>query len=522
MNDNIANNATWGNQKLFRGILAGVIIGIILGGVVNIAHLYVLEIIGELFMKALFMIVIPLVLCSIISGITDLGDLRHLGAIGWKTLLYYMVTTAIAVIIGLILVNLIKPGSGVVHGENLPHCPYSITAEKPHQVTLETHINISLSDSRNWELVLLDQPLHGRIIDHENNLITVDRWETTAVNHRVETTAQKGSHLRPVQPVNDREFIPDVSKGNLTGIGIKIRPVADVIAGKKDRTIKNVLREVITGLFPANIFKSMSDGDILPLIVFSLLFACALSSLGNTGQPAIAFINSCNDAIMKLVWWILLTAPIGIMSLIAVRIAGKGGFVGFWPELIALGKYVLTVVAGLAIHGMIVLPLILKIIGKRDPREYFRNMSAALLNAFSTASSSATLPLTMEGVQQFNGVSRRSASFVLPMGATINMDGTALYEAVAAVFIAQVYGIDMGPVQVVVIFLTATLAAIGAAGIPEAGLVTMVLVLNAVGLPLEGIGLIVSIDWLLDRFRTTINVWGDAVGAAVIDRLEQP
>ncbi len=147
-------------------------------------------------------------------------------------------------------------------------------------------------------------------------------------------------------------------------------------------------------------------------------------------------------------------------------------------------------------------------------------MGSALLNAFSTASSSATLPLTMEGVEKENGVSGRTASFVLPLGATVNMDGTALYEAVAAIFIAQVYGIDLGGGKQVIIFLTATLAAIGAAGIPEAGLVTMVIVLKAAGLPIEGIGLILAIDWLLDRFRTTLNVWGDAVGAAVIDSAE--
>ena len=147
-------------------------------------------------------------------------------------------------------------------------------------------------------------------------------------------------------------------------------------------------------------------------------------------------------------------------------------------------------------------------------------MAPALLNAFSTASSSATLPLTMDGVKQNNGVSNRTASFVLPLGATINMDGTALYEAVAAMLIAQVYGITLGPMEQMVIVLTATLAAIGAAGIPEAGLVTMVIVLKAVDLPLEGIGLILTVDWLLDRFRTTVNVWGDSVGAGVIETLE--
>jgi Na+/H+-dicarboxylate symporter len=177
-----------------------------------------------------------------------------------------------------------------------------------------------------------------------------------------------------------------------------------------------------------------------------------------------------------------------------------------------------TVLIGLAIHALVVLPLILWLFGRRNPYRYLMNMGAALLTAFSTASSSATLPLTIECAEQKNMVSRRAAYFVLPLGATVNMDGTALYEAVAAIFIAQAVGMALGIEQQVLIFLTATLAAIGAAGIPEAGLVTMVIVLRAVNLPLEGIGLILAVDWLLDRFRTTVNVWGDATGAAIIER----
>jgi len=255
------------------------------------------------------------------------------------------------------------------------------------------------------------------------------------------------------------------------------------------------------------------------LIIFSLLLGAALSVLGPKVQTTIDVISMLNDGVMKIVHWVMLFAPAGIFGLVATRIGQAGGFNGFLPELLSLGKYSFTVLAGLAIHGFIVLPLILKFVGKRKPSKYIKGVGAALLNAFSTASSSATLPLTIQGVEEENGISRRTASFVLPLGATINMDGTALYEAVAAMFIAQIYGIPMTPVMQGVIFLTATLAAIGAAGIPEAGLVTMVIVLKAVGLPIEGIGLILAIDWLLDRFRTTVNVWGDSVGAGVIETL---
>lgn len=261
--------------------------------------------------------------------------------------------------------------------------------------------------------------------------------------------------------------------------------------------------------------------NVLPLIVFALLFGAVLSTLGERGAIAVDLFRSLNDAIMRLVHWVMTVAPIGIFGLVAGRIGNAGGFAGFLPELIAVGKYSFTVVLGLAIHGIVTLPLILWLVGRRNPVQYVRGVAAALLNAFSTASSSATLPLTMEGVEEENGISNRTASFVLPLGATINMDGTALYEAVAAMFIAQVYGIELGPIQQLVIFLTATLAAIGAAGIPEAGLVTMVIVLRAVGLPIEGITLILTVDWLLDRFRTTVNVWGDAVGAGVVETLEE-
>jgi Na+/H+-dicarboxylate symporter len=187
-----------------------------------------------------------------------------------------------------------------------------------------------------------------------------------------------------------------------------------------------------------------------------------------------------------------------------------------------IGKYFMTVIIGLGIHAVVVLPILLLILARQSPARYALGMAPALGTAWSTASSSATLPVTLECTEVRNKVSRRSALFVLPIGATINMDGTALYEAVAAIFIAQASGIDLAPGQQVIIFVTATLAAIGAAGIPQAGLVTMVIVLNAVGLPLEGIGLILAIDWFLDRFRTTVNVWGDSVGAAVVDRFFPP
>jgi len=340
-----------------------------------------------------------------IVGVTTLGDVSKLGRTTGKTLLYYLVTTGFSVLIGLILVNIFRPGSGV---------------------------------------------------------------------------EQFGA------------YIPEL------------------VANSKEKSFI----DVITGLISPNIIKSAADGKILPLIVFSLLFGGVLTTIGEKGKPVIAFFEGLNAAIMKLVTLIIYFAPVGVMALIGGIVAENRESI---DELVSsLAMYSITVIVGLLIHAIVILPLMLKMFGRKSPGQYFVNMGQALATAFTTASSSATLPITMECVEEKNKIDRRAASFVLPLGATINMDGTALYEAVAAMFIAQIYGIDLSIGSQIIIFLTATLASIGAAGIPHAGTVTMVFVLSAVGLPLEGIGLIWAIDWFLDRCRTTVNVWGDSVGAAVI------
>jgi Na+/H+-dicarboxylate symporter len=260
--------------------------------------------------------------------------------------------------------------------------------------------------------------------------------------------------------------------------------------------------------------------DILPLIIFSLVFGGVLTTLGEPGKRAIEFFDTINSAIMKIVHLLMYFAPFGVFALIASKLGAAGGGELFLAELAKVGKYAATVISALLIHGIVVLPIILYLTTYRSPFIYFKNVTEALTTAFSTASSSATLPVTIECAEKNNRVSRKSALFVLPLGATVNMDGTALYESVAALFIAQMMGIHLGFGEQLIVFLTATLAAVGAAGIPEAGLVTMVMVLQSVGLPLEGIGMLLSIDWFLDRCRTTVNVWGDSIGASVVDSLE--
>ena len=392
-------------------MVAGIVLGIFCGWMFGNKMLAV-EWIGEMFLDALKMLVVPLIISSMIVGIAGLGDIRKVGKTGLITLVYFLITTCIAVGIGLVMVNIIEPGAAV-------------------EMTVEQ--------------------------------------------------------------------------------------VPEKVVGKESVAITDILKSFVS----PNLVQSMANMEILPLIMFSLVFGGVLTTLGEPGKRAIDFFDTVNAAIMKIVHLLMYFAPIGVFALIASKLGAAGGGDLFLAELAKIGKYVTTVISALLIHGLVVLPAILYMITRRNPIIYFKNVIGALTTAFSTASSSATLPITIDCAEQNNRISRKSCLFVLPLAATVNMNGTALYESVAAMFIAQMLGIQLGFGDQMIIFITATLAGIGAAGIPEAGLVTMVMVLQSVGLPLEGIGMLLSIDWFLDRCRTTINVWGDSIGAGVLDNLEE-
>ncbi len=395
-----------GHNFLLWAILAGAVAGITSGWYFGESMLAV-EWLGTLFLNALKMTIVPLIVAAVISGVTSMGDVRKLGRVGGMTILYYASTTALAVLIGLVIVNLIQPGADV------------------------TALSSSIPDD-----------------------------------------------------VTDK-----------SSIGFK---------------------DIILSLVHPNLIQAAAETKLLPIIVFSLFFAAALTTTGDKGKTVIQFFDGLNEAMMKLVIWLMYLAPIGIFALIAARLGAAGGGEAFWKEISAVGWYCVAVILGLGIH-FFVLMIILRLFSNQGI-SYLKHMMRALLTAFGTASSTATLPLTMECALEA-GVDKRSVKFVLPLGATVNMDGTALYEAIAVMFIAQAYGYSMGMSEQIIIFVTATLAAIGAAGIPQAGLVTMVIVLSAVNLPLEGIGMLLAVDWLLDRFRTMVNVWGDSTGAAVIERI---
>jgi Na+/H+-dicarboxylate symporter len=268
--------------------------------------------------------------------------------------------------------------------------------------------------------------------------------------------------------------------------------------------------------------KSTKSKDYTLLVIFSsLVLGMAAVTVGEKAKPFLHFFEGLNAVMMKVTDWVMALAPIGVFALMAYIVGKTGADRDELKELFgSLAKYMTTVVLGLLIHAMITLPVLVSVFARYSPVRFFKQMFSAVATAFSTASSAATLPISMDCLEENVGVSKKVISFVMPIGATINMDGTALYEAVAAMFIAQAYAIELTFMQQLIIVLTATLASVGAAAIPGAGLITMAIVLRAVGLPLEGIGMILAVDRLLDMCRTAVNVWGDSCGAAIVARLE--
>ena len=300
--------------------------------------------------------------------------------------------------------------------------------------------------------------------------------------------------------------------GDALGLGQASAAVEAELEGKGAGDLVGILQRMI----PDNPVFAAADGQMLPLIFFCVLLGLAITFLPpDQGRLLTGFFEALFAAMMRITGWVIAVAPLGIFGLMA-KITATAGFDALGPLL----RYGATVLGALVIHAAVVLPLLVSLAGRLPAHRHARIMVPALLTAFSTRSSSATLPLTMDRIENGAGASNRVTSFVLPLGATINMDGTALYECVAAMFIAQAYGIELGVGSQFVVVLTALLASVGAAGIPAAGLVMMSIILDAVGLPLEGIALVLAIDPLLDMCRTAVNVWSDSCGAVVIARSE--
>ena len=393
--------------KLHWQILIALIIAVVFGYFVPGWVPYI-SWMGVVFLRALNMVVVPLILSSIISGVSSIGGGSNLGRLGFKTITFYILTSFVAILTGLFFVNLFRPGTGANRG----------------------------------------------------NAATVST--------------------------------PDVS---------------------------NSASDILIRVIPENVFDAMARGQILPVIFFAILFGFFITQIQTEKQQLLTrFFDAFFEVMMKITTFVIQFTPLGVFAIVAKEVAKNADSLGNIAG--SLGIYMLTVLIALIFHGGIVLPLLVKFLGKANPYKHFRNMATPLLTAFSTSSSNAALPLSMVAVEEKDGVSGKITSFTLPLGATINMNGTALYECVAVIFIAQAYGIDLTFGQQAIVVLTALLAAIGSAGIPMAGLVMMSIVLTAVNLPLEGIGLILAVDRILDMSRTTVNVWGDTCAAVIIAKSE--
>ena len=423
---------------------------------------------GEVFLRALMMMVVPLVVASVMSGILGLGDVRKLGKPGFTAVGYYLSTTVLAVVVGLIWVNILEPGK---NGE----------AETATVASTETESEQTDTTAENEE--------------GEKQEVIVTTGDKTSLLERLEEQTSLDKYKLA-------KLFPQLKEG-LPG---------------EEPNIGMIMGNLVLMLFADNLLGAAVETNLLPLIVFGIIFAGMLTTMGDRVNSITSMIAQINEAMMNFVLLLMNVAPIGIFCLVASKFGIAQAEGNFTAVVQRTSLFIGTVLAGLGTHAFVTLPLIYYFFTRKNPYAYMKNMSRALLTAFSTASSSATLPVTMDAANEA-GVSKRSTDFVLPLGATINMDGTALYEAAAAIFIANITpGYDLTPIDQIIIAVTATLAAIGAAGIPEAGLVTMLIVLNAVGLPVEGISAILAIDWLLDRFRTATNTFGDACGAAIVDK----
>lgn len=397
--------------KIFIALILGIVTGLILHPIKDNPFVskyiidFVFNLLGNGFIRAIRMVVVPLVLCSLVVGSAGIEDVAKLGRIGIKTLVFYLSTTAFAVVLALVGGNIINPGKGVSIGE-------------------------------------------------------------------IAVTQVKVSETKP--------FV-----------------------------------DILLDMIPVNPVEAMATGNMLQIIVFAILVGIALSLLGDRVSNIKRVFEEGNTLSLKLVEMIMIVAPFGVYGLISKTFTTLG-----YTALLPLFKYFIGVVIILAIHCLITYQGILIIFGKYNPIKFFKNFAPTMMVGFSTASSSASLPSSLKAMQETFGVSKAISSFIIPLGNTINMDGIAVMQGVATIFIAQIYGIDLTMGNYITIILTATLASIGTAGVPGVGVIMLGMVLVQVGLPLEGIGLVMGIDRFVDMFRTMVNITGDAVCTLVIAKSE--
>src|SRR5690625_3852736 len=386
--------------NLLTQILIAFVIAIILGLIFG-SSIEVLQPLGDLFLRLIRFIIAPLVLTTLVIGVASIGDPQSLGRVGGKTIAYYLITTAIAIVIGLAFAFVISPGKG---------------------------------------------------------------------------------------------------------LSIDVEAVEEVEVNESEGVVQTFLNIV-----PTNPFESLTEGNILQIIFFAIFVGLAITLVGKKAEPVYKFFDGFSEVMFRITGIVMRFAPIGILGLVAPIVGQYGAQV-----LLPLLKIILAVAIACIVHAIVMYSLSVKTFANMNPLTFFKGIGPAAIVAFSTASSAATLPVTIKNTQENLGVSNKISSFVLPLGATINMDGTAIYQGVAVIFIAQFYGLDLTFTQLLMVVLTTVSASIGTAGVPGAGMIMLAMVLSAVGLPLEGIALIAGIDRILDMFRTTVNIVGDASAAVVV------
>jgi Na+/H+-dicarboxylate symporter len=474
----MADREKKGESKLHNLIFVGMAVGLGTGvaihyGLASMPWLesvvWWLDLLGPtLFIGALKMIIAPLILGSIVAGVTSLPSIKELGSIGYKTIFYYLATTTIAVAIGLLFVLTMAPG--------------------------EKAASVEVRETRQAQLV-------ARRAEYatESGEAALDAAGAPAPRYLDWLAGREGEEQR--------------------GGGHEHRWKR--LSGAQERTPGDMFRDDIVKPILTNPFESLAANppNALGIIFFSLLFGVGCLVVGKPAEPVVKAFHALNEVILKITTWLMSLSPFAIACIIASMTAKNG------PGIFkSLGWYSLTVILAIAVH-VCVLVAIASVIGKCSPRRLWTGIREAWLIAFSTRSSAATLPVTLRCVTENLGVRPKVANFTLPLGATMNMDGTALYEGVAVIFLLQIYGglddamIPMTAMTTLLIFITAVLASVGAAAVPDAGLVTMVLVASAVHLPIYYIPLIFAVDAVLDMFRTSTNVLGDAIGAIAVDRM---
>uniref|UniRef100_A0A3Q3WIZ9 Amino acid transporter n=1 Tax=Mola mola TaxID=94237 RepID=A0A3Q3WIZ9_MOLML len=429
---------------------------------------------GEILMRMLKMLILPLVVSSLVTGLAGL-DAKSSGRLGTRAMVYYMSTTVIAAVLGVVLVLLIHPGNPKLRA-NLGH------------------------GKKNDEVSSVDA-----LFDLIRNLFPENLvqacFQQVGASQRVFTHHESSDSRTSFS----NRLLLSLLVMQIQTVTTKVPVPTNRTKAPPQFTVKRSLQ-----------FKG--GMNVLGLIGFFVAFGVIMGKMGEKAKLMLEFFNVLNEIIMRLVGAIMWYSPLGIACLICGKIISIADL-----EVVArqLGMYMITVIVGLIIHGGIFLPLIYFVIVRENPFKFFMGIFQAWVTALGTASSAGTLPVTFRCLEENLGIDKRVTRFVLPVGATINMDGTALYEAVAAIFIAQMNGIELDWGQIVTVSMTATLASVGAASIPSAGLVTMLLILTAVGLPTQDISLLVAVDWLLDRFRTSVNVVGDSYGAGIVYHLSK-